>query len=1499
MASSLASSLLPSASSSTLQASAVVAESSSVPSLLAKLASHRATASGTASKLLQQDPPPNSLLLIIDGVFDLLLALYRLSRALLAFGTISVPRMTYAVLHYSFTLQLTFPYLAFLFGALVTAALLWLRYSHLNRYERLREAPLEKDEGFNLHPDVATAFFDEDVGRWDDGREYVYDLQLYNSPAGQYPSQTKGEGKNGSKGKDGKDTTGKGSSKEKEKEQIRMNAAMPAFLRQASIGAPSFGLSSSSSYGYGYEYGATGRLGGMPLPRSPSAAGRGGRSGGPTSGPGGPKNSSGAGGSTFHTYLDDFLQAIRIFGFLEKPVFHELARHLQTRRLVAGDSLSLDAAPAPAPGPLHAQGGGRAGAGAGGGGERGMYADDYLPSSSTASSSAAGTPGLPPYSHYSQTPHPNPSSSSKTAAKTAAAADQGNFYIVIDGSVQVYAPLPGHQEKQRRKAAAGAARERARARGEARREARREAWEARRERERERRRVEEARVRRMEKDKERERERERTGREKLSGSNGHGAEHAENWGAGQRGSSEEEGGGAKMLEDASLYENKYTGGHADEGLDGSYFDEEPYLDEEQYFDDELDEYDFECEYDQEEEEGEEDEEDEDEELSGYQLLHEVGSGGTLSSLFTILSLFTEDVKLAHQPPGGGGAQNMAHAGSTHGPGPGAGHAHAHGHGHGQMGGFPMAGPAAHAGNRSSHSQTHRHSAQGQGQGQGQGRMRHSSSSSGGGGLATPGGSEAPPLEIPSAVASAPFAASSMLPNAHTPSSVLARGPALASASASASASPSAHAHAHNGRRAVPAGLGHGLPPLPHSPAAAQHKRASSRPHAHAQQTPRAAGLGGAGGAGAGAGGAGAYQRSPRHYYSELRPQGTGVVARATVDTTLAVIPAEAFRRLTRKFPNAAAHIVQVILTRLSRVTLHTAHRYLGLTREVMQTERRINQLARAPLPRAFYESGGMEKLRQRFISVPLQPREDSNATPARTPGRGSRNASVAAASAAAAGGASAGADKGKGDDYFRARHAESHSSTTPGAFHYSRSSASASNATSVAEDMTESPDELDSSRSSRTEMQRGTSSGASTTIGGGGAASLRSNPIFQMTSTIPERATGGKGPADAAAASASKSGAGAKAPAKPSHDPPGHTQISRRSVAPGDLFSSTGGEDPRGWRDAFAGTALQTPRPISKMSTTTTSGASISTAARAASSSTSSAAQPNGKQLPERQARSAAHHQHRARGSSFLGTVEERLTFLEDEEIGWASVGLADFDLKEEVMACIANCIGLTQAAATPGNSVQASPFISAQDSLLQRNVYTSAFSPLSMLDVAGSMLGDGESSMTGGSASASHAGAAFPPELENDVQIRFFEAGSVLIKAGEMHAGMYYVIDGFLDVLLPAEKEAAKAAAAEPASAALSAAAAAAAKAEAAARRQKHHDRKPLYTVGPGGIAGYLSTLLMTSSYVDVTARTDCYVGFLPAHSLERMLERRPIVLLTLCKRLLSLLPPLCECML
>jgi lysophospholipid hydrolase len=67
---------------------------------------------------------------------------------------------------------------------------------------------------------------------------------------------------------------------------------------------------------------------------------------------------------------------------------------------------------------------------------------------------------------------------------------------------------------------------------------------------------------------------------------------------------------------------------------------------------------------------------------------------------------------------------------------------------------------------------------------------------------------------------------------------------------------------------------------------------------------------------------------PAKAHNTNAPQ-QGIIARATTDTTLAVIPAEAFRRLTQKFPKASAHIVQgrLLPTCLSRVAyfLHCSH----------------------------------------------------------------------------------------------------------------------------------------------------------------------------------------------------------------------------------------------------------------------------------------------------------------------------------------------------------------------------------------------------------------------------------------------------------------------------------------------------------------------------------------------------------------------------------------------
>jgi lysophospholipid hydrolase len=175
----------------------------------------------------------------------------------------------------------------------------------------------------------------------------------------------------------------------------------------------------------------------------------------------------------------------------------------------------------------------------------------------------------------------------------------------------------------------------------------------------------------------------------------------------------------------------------------------------------------------------------DEDLNGYQLLNEVGSGGTLSSLFTILSLFTEDVQMSWQDDDSDlSTDNMAQ--------------------------FDEGNPLSP-----------------------RNRSRRANS-------------DVSPLKFERESTARRFS------NSSTASTVHARG--VKSPSRDGSISP-------NQDGPMPS------TPIPHS-------------------------------------------RHRHHPGRRLTPARRGVVARATVDTTLAVIPAEAFRRLTKKFPKATGHIVQ-------------------------------------------------------------------------------------------------------------------------------------------------------------------------------------------------------------------------------------------------------------------------------------------------------------------------------------------------------------------------------------------------------------------------------------------------------------------------------------------------------------------------------------------------------------------------------------------------------------
>ncbi|KAL4950228.1 lysophospholipase nte1 [Aspergillus filifer] len=248
---------------------------------------------------------------------------------------------------------------------------------------------------------------------------------------------------------------------------------------------------------------------------------------------------------------------------------------------------------------------------------------------------------------------------------------------------------------------------------------------------------------------------------------------------------------------------------------------------------------------------------------------------------------------------------------------------------------------------------------------------------------------------------------------------------------------------------------------------------------------------------------------------------------------------------------------------------------------------------------------------------------------------------------------------------------------------------------------------------------------------------------------------------------------------------------------------------------------------------------------------------------------------------------------------------------RESVLDCIMDGIGLTpsshDALRKGSRSGELSPRLVSYDSRRQKAVFSNnAFGFIDAYEGSGD--GDSESMM---SMSATSAGGTSPivnlrQELRNDIEIVYFPKGSVLVEQGERHPGLYYVIDGFLDVgvqvnekgedlvghsrpghpqfeeeLFPTLKHTQTATSRGATNAAFP-----------TESRRKKPSRKSLYMIKPGGMQGYVGAMASYRSYTDVVAQTDVYVGFLPRASLERLAERYPIALLTLAKRLTGLLP-------
>ena len=483
------------------------------------------------------------------------------------------------------------------------------------------------------------------------------------------------------------------------------------------------------------------------------------------------------------------------------------------------------------------------------------------------------------------------------------------------------------------------------------------------------------------------------------------------------------------------------------------------------------------------------------------------------------------------------------------------------------------------------------------------------------------------------------------------------------------------------------------------------------------------------------------RREASHRSEDRKSVHPEIVARATVDTTIAIIPATAFHRLTRVYPKATAHIVQVILTRLQRVTFATAHSYLGLTPEVLRTERHMNKYTTHDLPNHLH-GAALERLKHKFTQE--KERLDS------------------------------------AEDFMKgiALH-------NPGAIKKRRSSSS---------------------------LRREIASQVKLTARHGESLTSQSSNL------------GG----------------------------PGH----RSSISAGDLLTNI--QVSRSRPDTLP--QLHTSKPAS----------------------------PLGLGLPEMM--------------SPLSQID-KAPFIPSPNLDGLHVrgqkSLDEDDLfRQSILECIMKAIGLTNANSVkkPIDSVEQSPHMISYDAQRQKATFTNAFGFIDPYEGSGD--GDTESIYsTFGSGSPSNP-RSLTSELRDDLEIVYFPKDAVLVEQGERNPGLYYVIDGFLDISIPGDERdvddpsVMKGQTSDNLLPPLKRVATNSPRTKAAQRRAQ--SRKSLFLIKPGGLAGYVGTISSYRSFVDVRAKTDVYVGFLPRVSLELMVEKFPIVLLTMAKRLTSLLPSL-----
>ncbi|KAI6247902.1 Lysophospholipase NTE1 [Erysiphe necator] len=480
-----------------------------------------------------------------------------------------------------------------------------------------------------------------------------------------------------------------------------------------------------------------------------------------------------------------------------------------------------------------------------------------------------------------------------------------------------------------------------------------------------------------------------------------------------------------------------------------------------------------------------------------------------------------------------------------------------------------------------------------------------------------------------------------------------------------------------------------------------------------------------------------------------------ILAQATVDTTIAIIPAGAFRRLTRVYPKATAHIVQVILTRLQRVTLATGHSYLGLTSEVLRTEKYMNKYTSYELPK-YQAEVVLVRLKERFMREKERfgEEESSKGIALHNSGRRRRSSTNLMKEA-------------KLNAFIK--------KDIPSAF--------------------------GSSLSLNFVLDNGTNPSP---------GDLLTNIQMSRIATRTHKSSFSQGVT-----------------------PSNHT------------------ESKKGIYDKQAQDCL-----------------------------------PTNSYRP------------------FTNQVHTRMAM--DRKDSTDEDGI----FRSSVLECIFKAIGLTNTrnALRMSDSVENSPTLASCDQKRQKAIFnTDAFSIMDRFESP--VEAEHDPTVSGFNNVGFSSEHILANELRDELEIVYFPKGSVLVEHGERNSGLYYVLDGLLDVTVPSEEKADYLVLGPSSTSEGIRNQDRNAKSNPYVRKEnlrssrsptgdsfkkKSASRKSLTLIGPGGIAGYIGTISSYRSLIDVVAKTDVYVGFLSRSSLEMIVEKYPVVLLTMAKRLTSLLPRL-----